>query len=327
MQRVVFSSDELPEHLDNQARLELWRDLYGDQFGAVDMAYKTETPFSARCEIAQFGSLGFMRFEGTLQRVLRTPRDVAADPRGDFLLGLPRGGPLSAVTQRGREIPLTSGKLILTTNAEPMETRVGEGHSLTWLGVSVPRERLLEVIGGVEDIVSRPIDESRPAIRYLGRHLDMLSGADWIASDPQLLAHVETTLFDLVTLALGAGRDAMHVAQMRGLRAARLHDILTDLGRNFSDPAISPDAVARRLGISARYIHDLHETGITLSERVLELRLQKARAMLSDARNDRLKVSDVAFACGFNEVSYFNRRFRARFGCSPTQVRGGTDPA
>ena len=81
--------------------------------------------------------------------------------------------------------------------------------------------------------------------------------------------------------------------------------------------------MARRLGISARYIHDLlHETGITLSERVLELRLQKARALLSDARNDRLKVSDIALACGFNEVSYFNRRFRARFGASPTQYRG-----
>jgi len=63
---------------------------------------------------------------------------------------------------------------------------------------------------------------------------------------------------------------------------------------------------------------------VTLSERVLELRLQKARAMLSDARNDRMKVSDIALACGFNEVSYFNRRFRARFGCSPTQYRGGS---
>ena len=45
--------------------------------------------------------------------------------------------------------------------------------------------------------------------------------------------------------------------------------------------------------------------------------------MLSDLRFDRLKVSDIALASGFNEVTYFNRRFRARFGCSPTQYRGG----
>ena len=54
---------------------------------------------------------------------------------------------------------------------------------------------------------------------------------------------------------------------------------------------------------------------------VLELRLQKSRAMLADARNNRRKVSDIALACGFNEVSYFNRCFRRRFGASPTQFR------
>ena len=57
---------------------------------------------------------------------------------------------------------------------------------------------------------------------------------------------------------------------------------------------------------------------------VLELRLQKARAMLASPRYDRMKVSDIALACGFNEVSYFNRCFRRRFGASPTQFRGDT---
>lgn len=56
---------------------------------------------------------------------------------------------------------------------------------------------------------------------------------------------------------------------------------------------------------------------------MLALRLQKARAMLGDRRHDRLRVSDLAAACGFNEVSYFDRCFRRRFGASPTQYRGG----
>jgi AraC-like DNA-binding protein len=36
-----------------------------------------------------------------------------------------------------------------------------------------------------------------------------------------------------------------------------------------------------------------------------------------------LRVSDVAYACGFNEISYFNRCFRRRFGASPSQYRNG----
>jgi AraC-like DNA-binding protein len=74
--------------------------------------------------------------------------------------------------------------------------------------------------------------------------------------------------------------------------------------------------------VSRRYINDvLYETGATFPERVLELRLQKARAMLSEARHNGLKVSEIALACGFNEVSYFNRCFRRRFGASPTELR------
>jgi AraC-like DNA-binding protein len=45
--------------------------------------------------------------------------------------------------------------------------------------------------------------------------------------------------------------------------------------------------------------------------------------MLADVRKDAMEISDIALAAGFNDVSYFNRRFRVRFGASPTQYRGG----
>jgi AraC-like DNA-binding protein len=81
--------------------------------------------------------------------------------------------------------------------------------------------------------------------------------------------------------------------------------------------------VSRRLGLSPRYVRDLlHESGAGFTERVLELRLQEARAVLASARGDRLRISEIALACGFSEVSYFNRCFRRRFGASPTQFRG-----
>ena len=70
-----------------------------------------------------------------------------------------------------------------------------------------------------------------------------------------------------------------------------------------------------------------YETGSSFTERMLEFRLQKARCMLADRRNDRMRIGDIALACGFNEVSYFNRCFRRRFGASPTQYRGGNGAA
>jgi AraC-like DNA-binding protein len=45
--------------------------------------------------------------------------------------------------------------------------------------------------------------------------------------------------------------------------------------------------------------------------------------MLADRQHDKRKVSEIAYACGFNEVSYFNRCFRRRFGATPTEFRSG----
>jgi AraC-like DNA-binding protein len=66
----------------------------------------------------------------------------------------------------------------------------------------------------------------------------------------------------------------------------------------------------------------LSETDASFSERVIEYRMKKARGMLQSQEGSRKKISDIAFACGFNEISYFNRSFRRRFGASPTQYRG-----
>jgi AraC-like DNA-binding protein len=102
-----------------------------------------------------------------------------------------------------------------------------------------------------------------------------------------------------------------------------LREILAEIRTSFADPAFSPRHLAQKLALSPRYVQALlHETGVSFTERVLELRLQKARTMLMSQRNGRLKVSEIAYACGFNEISYFNQAFRRRFGAAPTQFRG-----
>jgi AraC-like DNA-binding protein len=32
-------------------------------------------------------------------------------------------------------------------------------------------------------------------------------------------------------------------------------------------------------------------------------------------------ISDIAFACGFGDLSYFNRVFRRQYGATPSRVR------
>jgi AraC-like DNA-binding protein len=126
-----------------------------------------------------------------------------------------------------------------------------------------------------------------------------------------------------VALVIGASRDGTEIAQKRGLRAARLRTIKADILANLGgDRSLSLDALARRHGISPVYIRKLFEgENTSFTQFVLEQRLARAHQLLSDPRSADHMIGSLALAAGFNDVSYFNRAFRRRFGMSPSDAR------
>ena len=59
-------------------------------------------------------------------------------------------------------------------------------------------------------------------------------------------------------------------------------------------------------------------TGKTLSEYIVDIRLGLAARRLIDTADS---VSEICWTCGFNTLSNFNRLFRKRKGCTPTEFR------
>jgi AraC-like DNA-binding protein len=64
----------------------------------------------------------------------------------------------------------------------------------------------------------------------------------------------------------------------------------------------------------------LEVSGTSFTEQVNELRLQRAYTLLTEARENKSLISDVALQAGFSDVSHFNRLFRSRFGDTPKGV-------
>lgn len=60
------------------------------------------------------------------------------------------------------------------------------------------------------------------------------------------------------------------------------------------------------------------KTGITFIDSLTELRLGHASRMLIDTSES---VSEVAYSCGFNNISNFNRIFKKKKGCTPKEFR------
>lgn len=128
-------------------------------------------------------------------------------------------------------------------------------------------------------------------------------------------------LMDLASLGLGARGEVAVAAQRGGLRAVRLKTVLMILERRFNEPDFSAQKLAAAAGLSERYINELlYEAGASFTMRLKELRLRRAAELLAHAGERR--ISDIAFECGFNDLSYFNRCFRRRFGLTPSAARG-----
>lgn len=54
---------------------------------------------------------------------------------------------------------------------------------------------------------------------------------------------------------------------------------------------------------------------------MLGQRLARAHRALRDPRSADLKISTIAFAAGFGDLSYFNHAFRRHYGATPSDVR------
>jgi AraC-like DNA-binding protein len=86
------------------------------------------------------------------------------------------------------------------------------------------------------------------------------------------------------------------------------------------DEELSLTKVAKAAHTSANYLSEKFKeaTGINFVKYVARARYEKAAALLHDAD---LRVSEIAFATGFQSLSQFNRVFKKFSGKSPTEYR------
>lgn len=99
----------------------------------------------------------------------------------------------------------------------------------------------------------------------------------------------------------------------------RVDRALEYMNQNFQKP-ITLTEVARLSNMTdvsfSRFFKN--RTGITFMDSLLEMRLGHASRLLIDTTQS---VAEVAYNCGFNNISNFNRLFKKKKGCTPKEFR------
>lgn len=101
------------------------------------------------------------------------------------------------------------------------------------------------------------------------------------------------------------------------------HQARTYVEARLAEPGLDSAGIAGALGVSARYLQMVFaQVGTTPSRFLLARRLEAAAARLRQLYRP-CSITAVALECGFNDISYFSRSFRRRFGVSPSRYRLG----
>jgi AraC-like DNA-binding protein len=126
---------------------------------------------------------------------------------------------------------------------------------------------------------------------------------------------------ELLALALGTStsrelRSAQALQEALFIRAGQL------IALRFAEPNLSSAHIASSLGVSTRLLQKIFaEHGTTLMGRLRETRLDQAAKLLTMPEASHRSITEIAFACGFNDSAYFSRVFSRRQTVTPSRWR------
>jgi AraC-like DNA-binding protein len=256
--------------------------------------------------------------------MFRCPPDHAAFPGGlvdDWLIVFPR---TAVRIERAEAPPIVADPTVAVLYDPPSPYRRylvdPRGDLCDYFAVdSSITEELSSVVGA--DVTQRFREGHRRAEStvYLSqrRLFDLAVGED---ADP---VAIEEGVLGMALAVLSAGGEAEAPAPHRAATRARHRDLALDtaefLGSSFTQP-LRLSEIALQVGSAPHHLTRIFKryTGMSIHERITELRLKRALEILGDGDSD---LARLAIDLGFSSHSHFSRAFKTAFGLSPSRYR------
>ncbi|GAA3040264.1 AraC-type DNA-binding protein [Actinokineospora globicatena] len=296
--------------------------------GRVDAVHAAMAHASAPCHVIHetgdvhvrlgvwdLGSTNVFTTHATGIRLLRTGKQAKQDARPVVALSVQQRAD-GRHEQFGRQRVVAPGDLMAVDLSAP--------YDFGWSGrggagcVHVPVDQL----GLPVDVVRRAIPDLHrsPLYRLVTDHVtNLVATADRLAADPGASALDAVNIELARALLLSADRPD-HPAPTDTV----LTHVRTYVRRHLTDPDLTPAKIAAAHHISVRRLYALcAEAGFSLEQWIIEQRLTAAHADLANPAVSHT-IATTARRWGFRDTTHFARRFRARYGLTPTEWRQST---
>lgn len=270
--------------------------------------------FHNRLEGYNFGNGLLGRCTGVPQRFERTRAHVAGDPADTVQLILDLTETQWSGDYDGRPAERSMGTIHVVDMTRPFRF---ETQAFETLNLVLPRGAL----GSAADLDLHGVvlseEDALPLLlaSHLRRLWDTVGG----------LGHAEARAAMEATIALARAAIAAGVSETRAHRRAPRESLLSAsrklIDENLVDPALSPELIWTRLGISRSVLYQMFEPLGGVRRYILARRLGHAfDAILAD-REEARTLGQIGYSLGFRSDAHFSRAFRAHFGISPGRLR------
>ncbi len=269
--------------------------------------------FAARLTTRRAGGLGFARTESSGYRIMRSRRDVDTAPSDHWTIYLQMHG-RTTFEQNGDSVTLERDDIALLDGRQPFRADfAGVGRRAV---VKVPRQMIDRRAPWVGRRTLHRIAAGAQFADLARDHVVALTADDAPPSGSASIVLAEN-LSNLLGLACASELPAGRLQPELQLEA-----LLAFCRQNLHDCELTPQRVADHFGISVRTVHlRFQRIGQSFGRWLLEQRLDACRTALRDERQRAANISEIAYGWGFNDLSYFNKAFRARFDATPREWR------
>jgi len=252
------------------------------------------------------------RIISNCQHLHRARNDIRADDKDFFYLVLQVGGS-ALMCQADNRARLGKGDLVLLDITQPCDfyfDTLSDQMSLI-----IPRRALHQRLGQRQLMLNRPLVASSA----LGSMAGLMTQRLFDSSN--LLPEESAALFDALMMLLRPGVSSAIEGGSSSGQAQKLIKAKILIERHLRDSELSAERLAEAIGTSVRNLHRLFaQQGTTIGRHILEQRLQRCAESISQAAVHE-KITAIAYAWGFNDVSHFSKAFKLRFGISPRDYR------
>ena len=292
-----------------------WQSAVSDTFFPLETTTAEKDTFVGNLSTWNLGIVGLsqMQCDGIIYK--RHKRHFLDEVESSLLITIPK---LKNVgfNQNARQATCSPGEFLVERGDMPYEFWHEQTNELLVLKVAAqsvrarigPTDRLGALsFDGTTGVASFFLD----VVKTTAQHVDTLDETARTAAGMHIL--------DLLCLSIRQD-DRVLDSNTSCIRAAHLHRAEQFIRNNLSNEDLSSSLVAEACNVSLRYLQQLFsDAEKSVSGFIREKRLVRAREDLSVGSAQT--IAEIAHRWGFSDQSQFNKAYRAKFDCTPTQTR------